>query len=185
MGNRGILHDDAQQVRRYQATRAWIICELSFRGRHRELMEPGHYTELFFWDEVTALAAGHRPCFECRREEATAFLELFRKVTTTPDARASDMDARLAGERRRGRPSHWWGTGRILVMGEAARLPAGSMILYDGEPCVVVQDGLRVWRPKGYGPIAPLPAGELPVITPTITTRIMAAGYEPMLRLGN
>lgn len=73
MGNRGILHNDQQEIVKPFAHKAWIICQLRFKGRRRQLMQPGKYTELFFLDEATALAAGHRPCFECRREAAQAF----------------------------------------------------------------------------------------------------------------
>lgn len=68
MGNRGILHDDTGRIVRASRNRAWLICRLDFKGRRRELMRPGTYTELFFLDEAVALAAGHRPCGECRRE---------------------------------------------------------------------------------------------------------------------
>src|SRR4051794_26424644 len=73
MGNRGVLHDaDARIVRRWQGKR-WIACVLEFKGRWRPVMAPGRYTELFFLDEATALAAGHRPCAECRRRRFDEF----------------------------------------------------------------------------------------------------------------
>src|SRR5262245_2641385 len=73
MGNRGVLHDDAGRIRRPWQVRRWILCHLAFRGRHRAVMTPGRYTELFFVDEATGLAAGHRPCFECRRKAFESF----------------------------------------------------------------------------------------------------------------
>ena len=102
-GNRGCLHDDRQNIRRlFQGTR-WIICLLDFKGRKRKLMTPGHYTELFFLDEATALAAGHRPCAECQRERFTRFRDLW--VTANPEladssrAAATVMDAAIHRER--------------------------------------------------------------------------------------
>ncbi|HTJ10817.1 MAG TPA: hypothetical protein VL547_02270, partial [Dinghuibacter sp.] len=73
MGNRGLLHDAQQHIRRPFRLKAWIICVLQFKGRHRPVMAPGQYTELFFLDEATALSAGHRPCAECRREDFNRF----------------------------------------------------------------------------------------------------------------
>lgn len=177
MGNRGILHADDGRIVRDQASRAWITCALSFRGRHRELLQPGRWTELFFWDEATALAAGHRPCFECRRESATRFRDLFRHVTGQPDAVAPDIDVRLSAERRRSR--YRQGSGRILVLSEPAGLPPGTMLWHRDQPHLVVVDGLRPWDRHGYGPTVQRPDHEVAVITPTTTVAILAAGYEP------
>ena len=84
-GNRGCLHDEHGRIRRRYATRRWIACRLEFKGRHRELMQPNRYTELFFLDEATALAAGHRPCFECRRQEAETFAALWARARQMPE----------------------------------------------------------------------------------------------------
>lgn len=176
MGNRGILHDDDGRIVRDQATRAWITCVLSFKGRHRDLLQPGRWTELFFWDEATALAAGHRPCFECRRADAVAFRDRFRRVTGRRDAGAQAIDARLAGERRRAR--HRRGSGHILVLSDPARLPVGAMVLHADRPHLVVDDGLRPWDRHGYDSTVDLPSDEVAVITPTTTVAILAAGYE-------
>lgn len=175
MGNRGILHDDDGRIVRGQASRAWITCALSFQGRHRDLLQPGRWTELFFWDEATALASGHRPCFECRRADAVRFRDLFRAVTGQPDAGAPDIDARLATERRR--PRYRRGSGRLLVLSDPTGLPPGAMVLHADRPHLVVDDGLRPWDRHGYGPTTPRPADEVPVITPTTTVAILSAGY--------
>src|SRR5262245_10377094 len=102
MGNRGgPLHrpDQTLGARRW-VSKAWICCRLEFKGRRRQVMSPGKYTELFFLDEATALAAGHRPCFECRRAEAEQFARLWAKVHGAHDrARAGDMDRVLHAER--------------------------------------------------------------------------------------
>src|SRR5579884_3965447 len=73
MGNRGVLHDAEGRIGRAWQVKRWLVCVLEFRGRHRMVMTPGRYTELFFLDEATALAAGHRPCFECRRQRFLDF----------------------------------------------------------------------------------------------------------------
>ena len=103
MGNRGVLHDDEGRIRRPWQVRRWILCLLEFRGRHRAVMTPNRYTELFFLDEATGLGAGHRPCFECRRARFLAFREAWSSGNygTVPPltVRARAIDDRLHGER--------------------------------------------------------------------------------------
>src|SRR5580658_4307221 len=89
MGNRGVLHDDQGRIRRKWQGKRWIVCVLEFRGRKRKMMTPSRYTELFFLDEATALAAGHRPCAECRRDRSTLFAApgrrlILRKMVRSP-----------------------------------------------------------------------------------------------------
>src|SRR5205823_4493369 len=98
-GNRGCLHDEHRQIRRRQATKRWIACQLQFRGRRRkQLMAPGRYTELFFLDEATALAAGHRPCAECRRADYNRLTELWWQLYED-EGGAEAIDAQLHRER--------------------------------------------------------------------------------------
>src|SRR5262249_37631086 len=103
MGNRGILHDRCGDVRRAWQVRRWLVCVLEVRGRQGTIMAPNRYTELFFLDEATALAAGHRPCFECRRAWFLAFRDAWAKgncVGSDPGAiRAAAIDDRLHAER--------------------------------------------------------------------------------------
>jgi hypothetical protein len=110
-GNRGVLHDEFRRIVRFSAGRRWISCLTEFKGRRRPLMAPGNYTELFFIDEATALAAGHRPCHECRRADALRFREAWARSTGRPRAH-------LAGGRRppppRG-PPRGGGAGAPLV----------------------------------------------------------------------
>ena len=138
MGNRGgRLHDDHKRLRRRRwASKAWICCELHFKGWHREVMAPRNtYTELFFLDEVTALAAGHRPCFECRRADARAFAAAFPE----PGARAGRMDEILHAERL---AEHWIET--------TLDLPDGA-IWADGEEAFTRRDGtVQRWSPEGW-----------------------------------
>ncbi len=103
MGNRGVLHDEGGHVKRAWQVKRWLVCVLAFRGRKRQVMAPGHYTELFFLDEATALAAGHRPCAECRRERFNAFRQAWRSARPAaagkPLPTADEMDTRLHAER--------------------------------------------------------------------------------------
>ena len=161
-GNRGCLHDDAGRiVRRYQVRR-WIACRLRFEDRHRSpLMQPGRYTELFFLDEATALAAGHRPCAECRREDYVRFVE--RWGARHPDERTADaIDLRLHAERLEP------GTrAPLLHDAEAGSLPDGAFVLRAGEPYVVVGSSLLRWTPGGYtGRLARPERGTARTITP-------------------
>lgn len=163
MGNRGgRLHDDARRLgRRRWVSRAWIICLTSFRGRTREVMGPG-YTELFFLDEVTALAAGHRPCFECRRAAAKAFLD------AAGMARAPELDGRLHAER----------LGERIEAAPSA-LPDGAMVEIDGAAYAIRAGRLLAWSFDGYrdaGPLADTPAR---VLTPATTRAALSAGYAP------
>ncbi len=179
MGNRGVLHDDTGTIVRRQATRSWIICRLEFKGRRRRLLQPGRWTELFFWDEVTALTAGHRPCFECRRQDAVRFRDLFREVTGDVTAGAPAIDRRLATERGAlGSPPR---VGVAVLTAVAARLPEHAMVLHDGLPHVLTQGQLRPWNETGYGAATALPTGQVPVITPATTVAILAAGYQPLM----
>src|SRR5437762_13426760 len=103
LGNRGVLHDGAGHVKRAWQLKRWLVCVLEFRGRKRQVMTPGHYTELFFLDEATALAAGHRPCAECRRERFNAFRKAWRSAHPGAGASslptADEIDRRLHAER--------------------------------------------------------------------------------------
>jgi hypothetical protein len=160
-GNRGCLHDDAGRiVRRYQVRR-WIACRLQFNERHRSpLMQPGRYTELFFLDEATALAAGHRPCAECRRADYVGFLAGWLE-RHPGESRADAVDLRLHAERLE--PTG----GRRLHQAPLSSLPDGAFVLRDGEPYVVVGAALRLWTPRGYTAGVPRSGRETAtVITP-------------------
>src|SRR5215472_1932663 len=103
MGNRGVLHDAVSRIKRAWQLKRWIICVLEFKERKRQVMTPGHYTELFFLDEATALAAGHRPCAECRRERFNAFRMAWRSAhpgsSDSPLPSAEEIDCQLHAER--------------------------------------------------------------------------------------
>ena len=180
MGNRGgVLHDDAQRIVRDQRSRAWIICLTDFKGRRRPVMQPGLYTELFFLDEATALAAGHRPCFECRRPDARHFLELWRR-SAGADAPVKDLDAALSEERRV--PRAPLGTGKRVHRDRLGSLPDGAMVEVDGDAWLVHRDRLHRWTSTGYdGDTAIAPDRLVWVLTPPTTLRVLANGYRPSL----
>lgn len=172
MGNRGgrLHRNDGTLGRARWRGRAWIACRLDFRGRHREVMGAG-YTEIFFLDEAIALAAGHRPCFECRRAEALAFAEAWGRATGEGTPRAPEMDARLHPER--------------LGSPEAvppSRLPAGAIYRHDGGFYLRTAAGAQGWSFAGYAPSEPLPAvPAVEAITPATIRSVLAAGYRPHL----
>jgi hypothetical protein len=171
MGNRGCLvSSEGDLVRRWQVER-WITCVLEFKGRRRHpLMQPGLYTELFFLDEATACATGHRPCHECRRRVAEDFLAAWRGLHRR-DTRFTQVDARLHHERTRG----------AYRLTACAELPEGVMISLDGRAWVVVDGALRAWTPAGYAHHRALPAEGVSVLTPPSMVAAMRAGWRPAL----
>jgi hypothetical protein len=177
MGNRGCLHDDRGNVIRMSARDAWVTCLLDFKGRQRTVMQPGHYTELFFLDEATALAAGHRPCAECRRDRYGAYLDAWmRAFGLTKRPTAKEVDAEL----KRGR-------GRLvpLVQPDIAALPAGTCLkdTATGEFFVVAAGGLVRWSFAGYLACNPasVASGRLAIVTPACHVAVLRAGYVPEL----
>ncbi len=172
MGNRGgRIHTDGRDlgVRRW-ASKQWIACRLRFRDRHRAVMGSG-YTELFFLDEVTAFAAGHRPCAECRREDFRSFASLWAEVFGTP-VRAPRIDAALHAERV--------SRNRVKVTFAAAvgDLPEGTMIRMAEGPALLLGEAALPWSPDGYGPASRPPMGEVRVLTPHPIVSLLRAGLR-------
>ena len=173
MGNRGgRLHDAARALgtRRWVSS-AWICCAIAFRGRRRSVMGVG-YTELFFLDEAVALAAGHRPCAECRRAAFAAFRDAWGEAHGP--ARAPAIDAAL--HRARVRRDRTQITTR-MAMREA---PDGAFVEVGG-PALVLGRVLVPWQPAGYSAPIPRPQGEVEVLTPAPTLGALRAGYAPVL----
>ena len=174
-GNRGgkFHRDDRTLGTRRHVTRAWICCQLKFNNRQREVWGKG-YTELFFLDEVTALAAGHRPCFECRRHDAQAFADFWaraRKLRTRP--RAVEMDAILHAERLQGRAKR-------LHRRPIDDLPDGALIVRDGKAWAVRGGSLLHWTPSGYDTRKQRQKKIMvDVLTPPAILGVLAAGYQP------
>ena len=164
-GNRGCLHDEGGAIRRGWQGRRWITCALSFKGRRRAPMPPGAYTGLFFLDEATAYAAGHRPCAECRREAWLRFRDLW--AARFGEERADAIDARLHAARLAGRA-------RRLVDWPAEAVPLGAMVR-DGGPLLRTTAGWARWSFDGYAPAA-APRGRVALLTPEPLARLMADG---------
>jgi hypothetical protein len=174
-GNRGgrFHTDDKTLTKRRFVSRAWICCVLQFKNRQRDVWGR-FYTELFFLDEVTALAAGHRPCFECRRKDAVAFAELWGaafKLKSRPFA--GDMDGVLHAERLDGRAKR---RHRRAI----DDLPDGAVIAMEEGAFAVRGNALLQWTPAGYAARKRRPHGDtVDVLTPPAILKVLAAGYRP------
>lgn len=205
MGNRGVLHDASGSILRPHAHRTWVTCLLAFKGRHRDVMTPGRYTELFFLDEATALAAGHRPCGECRHGDHLRFKALWKQVrgevadgrdgnlkggvlkagdSKAGDWKAGDIDRILHGERVAGRGRQSF---KPLHLARFASLPDGAMFFLREQEATKSAGMLKwgggalEWTPEGYRE-APAPRPELTVtvLTPPTVVEVIRAGYRPM-----
>ena len=168
-GNRGVLHNDRRElVTTRWRHKAWIVCELRYKDWRRELMKPKRWTELFFLDEATAFAAGHRPCGFCRRDDYQLFLRLSGCLS------AKALDATLHAQRTVAQPSAPLGT-----------LPTGAMFELGGEAYLKTPGGVRLWSHSGYSP--PLTIVEDSIIrplTPLLTRNVVQAGYPLRLAIG-
>jgi len=168
-GNRGCLHDESGRIRRRFNGKRWIACRLEFRGWQRgALMQPGRFTELFFLDEATALAAGHRPCALCRREDYNRFAAFWRELHDG-ETGADAIDARLHRERL---APH--------VRAPFDELPDGAFVVHDHAAKLVLGDVLLRWSPSGYGAPVARPAGShAVVITPPSLVALLRVGRQP------
>lgn len=175
-GNRGIIHDPATKtlLRKRWSSPAWLICLCEFRGRRRKVMGGRSWTELFFLDEATALAAGHRPCFYCRRDDANRFRAAWEQGNGVANVFASEIDAVLHRER--------FASGKKLhpLPVRLGKLPDGAMVQV-GEGSYLIAGGkLRRWSFAGYRRME-APIGEAMLITPPSTMRALASGFQPVL----
>ncbi len=176
MGNRGgCFHTDDRTLKAtHWKTRQWITCVLEFKNRQRELMSPNRYTELFFLDEATSLAAGHRPCYECRYADAKYFREaLVRSGVFKYRPKASDLSDAIAGEIQ------------AVLKGKSDREPVSPVELPDGAMFTTGSAAYLKWEGKahpwsfsGYSKAMPLPA-EARRLTPHITCEALRHGYTP------
>ncbi len=179
MGNRGCLHgaDRTLGVTRWRS-KMWICCVLRWRDVRRDVMPPGRWTALFFLDEATALAAGHRPCGYCRREAYASFTGAWRRAAgLARPPHAGEMDAALHAERvdprtRRQRT-------RPALAGD---LPHGVMVRHDGTCGLLAAERFLPWTHRGYlDPVALEPATRVELLTPPSAVAAIAAGYRPLL----
>jgi hypothetical protein len=177
LGNRGCIHDESGRIRRLYQTRRWIICLLQYKGAHRDLMQPDRWTELFFLDEATALAAGHRPCAYCQRARYEEFRSLWAKANpdlrTGPRPRADEIDLRLHAERLDHQRN------RITYIGSLASLPDAAFVVHDAQPHLYHASRLWPWQPGGYDTGVEMPGStEVAVLTPRSVVMTLAAGFE-------
>jgi len=187
-GNRGIIHDPATKtlLKRRWSAKAWIICECSFRGRRRDVMGRNapsgraSWTELFFLDEVTALAAGHRPCFYCRREKAREFATCFADAFRVAAPKAGEMDELLHSQRLAS-----GGKARPLAPREVETLPDGAVVSAGCDAFALRAGRLLPWSFAGYGKSLGISEvdGEWRLITPPATVAVLAKGYRPKWHL--
>lgn len=182
MGNRGILHDAEKRIVVPWRLKRWITCVLSFRGRQREVFAPHRYSELFFLDEATSFAAGHRPCAECRRERYDEFRAAWSALNSAGHSKqkigADEIDRILHSERA------IRGGGKKTWLAALAGLPPGTIIEHDGRPHLVWGGKLRPWSFTGYGePIAPSAAapGQVTVLTPPSIVEVFGTGFAPQV----
>ena len=175
-GNRGCLHDGSGRIRRQWAVRRWIACRLEFKGWHRgPLLQPGKFTELFFLDEATAFAAGHRPCALCRREDYVRFGEMWAS-SHGGRAGADAIDEVLHGERvdveTRTRRLH-----RVAL----DDLPQGAFVVENEAAWLVCGSELLRWTPAGYTDREPRHTGATSLLTPPSLVDVFRAGWEPVV----
>jgi hypothetical protein len=177
-GNRGCLHDDFGRLGKARwRSPAWLICRLRFKDRHRAIMAPRRWTELFFLDEATALAAGHRPCCECRREDFLRFTRAVAPEFGGEAPRAPVLDQRLHADRLDGRAKRR--TARRL-----GGLPDGATVALPGQDgaWLLWRGALRRWTPAGYDRALTLPdAATVETLTPAITLAALSGGYQPQV----
>jgi hypothetical protein len=176
-GNRGIIHDPKTKtlLTRRWASPAWLTCVYEFRGRRREVMGGRSWTELFFLDEATAFAAGHRPCFFCRRDDAVRFRAAWEEGNRVKGVRARDIDAVLHRERLSG------GNKRLHTLPKPLeQLPDGAMVQRESEIYLIAQGRALSWSPAGYRSAQTAPQAAM-LLTPPSTLRALSAGYRPLL----
>lgn len=175
MGNRGgALHNEQKQIVRRHKTRRWITCVLEFKGRHRVIMTPNRYTELFFLDEAVAFAAGHRPCAECRRQDFNAFRHAWQLSHGLHDPPSADeMDLELHSTRiDQGK--------KVTHRAPLRSLPDGCFVEIQGLPYLVVNGSLARWTPARYTTTQTVPRNAIvTVLTPAPVVECFRMGYRP------
>ena len=178
MGNWGVLHNDKQELLRPFKLKAWLTCKLEFKGRKRQVMAPHMYTELFFMDEATSFAAGHRPCCECRRSNFNTFKSLWLKGNPeynfgekTPIKKIDEILHKERIDRNRS---------KITFEENIDDIPDGSFVLINNNAFLVAEKLIFLWSPFGYDKGMPLPGtGKLTVLTPKSFVNTFRAGYLP------
>jgi len=179
LGNRGVIHKDKEIVKVFNH-KAWITCLLEFKGRKRTVMTPDRWTELFFLDEATAFAAGHRPCFECRRADALRFKSFWIKGNPEYDfdmkTSVQQIDRIIHAERIDS------GMKKVTHQRQFANLPEGTFVSLKDGPFAIIKGALRRWSPFGYEDRITQPADSwLTILTPRSIVNAFQAGYMPQV----
>jgi len=178
-GNRGIIHDPATRtlLNRRWSSKAWITCVCEFRGRRRKVMSRRSWTELFFLDEATSFAAGHRPCFYCRRADATAFRDAWAEGNGITKPYATEMDAMLHSERLDGRVKRLHS-----LPAPISKLPEGTMVALGNESYLIAKGEAWRWSFAGYShALTSLASARL--LTPPSIVNALRAGYRAQVGL--
>lgn len=178
MGNRGKLHDDDQRIRRQSARKAWVTCVLSYKGIKRPVFAPGSYSELFFLDEATAFAAGHRPCKTCQRDRHIEFksswLQANKRAAADIFTPVTEIDATLHAERIAG------DSAKRTFTSTLSDLPDGTMFEHEGAAFLLWNKRFLKWGFGGYSHGNTIPASaRVQVLTPPSIVRMFAEGYQP------
>jgi hypothetical protein len=176
-GNRGCLHDATGRIRRRFDGKRWIACRLRFRDwRRHPLLQPGRFTELFFLDEATAFAAGHRPCALCRRQDYDRFVRIWRELHPAQTG-ADAIDAQLHAERVDGAARR-----QRRHAADVDGLPDGAFVVWDDEPRLVLGSRMLRWTPAGYaGPIPRHGRGAVQVLTPPSLLEVLRADWRSLV----
>jgi hypothetical protein len=179
MGNRGILHDDTKTIIRPHNHQNWVTCALSFKGRQRPIMGPEKYTELFFLDEATAFAAGHRPCAECRRERYREFTEAWLRTHGIPEAGRTlpqTIDKALHSRRINRKRQ------KVVFSAPVSSLPDGTFFLEGDDIVLYWQERQLLWSFEGYEDRAVQVSGDVSVLTPSPLVEVFKNGFTPDVR---
>jgi hypothetical protein len=180
MGNRGMIHDEHKSIRRAFRLKAWITCVLQFKSRHREVMTPNRWTELFFLDEATAFAAGHRPCFECRREDALRFKSCWIQGNPaagfTLKTHIAEIDNIIHHERIDAQEK------KVIYEAALREMPDGAFIEWQGKAFLVAGGNIHGWTPFGYEEPINLSGGQqVRILTPRSVVNAFRVGYRPQI----
>jgi hypothetical protein len=176
MGNRGILHNDDQKILRPFKSIAWLTCKLEFNGRKRQVMAPNRYTELFFLDEAVSFAAGHRPCFECRRNDFNRFKSFWLRGNPEYNFDEKTPIRKIDQILHKERIDHH--KSKVIFEESIKHIPNGSFVSFDNDAFLVLDQLMFLWSPSGYKKGIPLPdVNKLAVLTPKTIVNAYRAGY--------
>nr|WP_315032443.1 hypothetical protein [uncultured Chryseobacterium sp.] len=180
LGNRGVIHNEHKEITKPFKVKAWIICMLDFRGRHREIMQPDRWTELFFLDEATAFSAGHRPCFQCRYKDHIRFKEYWIKGNPQHGfnikTSVKEIDNIIHTERidKDGE--------KVMYTELIKNLPDGVIINKEEGDFLLLNGKLYHWTPFGYDYYENVAADvTVQVLTPHSIVNAFKMGYSPQI----